>query len=386
LDAIARWRETRDQPVFRLFGAAGTGKTHTIKELIENNVLFATYTGKAAHVLRSKGVPAVTIHSLIYLPKERSRFRLNQLEGQLADLLAELGPNQPGRQMHDLEARIAEEKKQLSRPAFSLNPDSELRKANLLVVDEVSMVDTRMADDLLSFQVPILAVGDPYQLPPVAGTGFFIKATPDVLLTEVHRQAAENPIIRLATEIRNGKRPKPDGNMVVPWGSTTPDAALGYEQIIVGRNKTRKQTNFRIRSLKKIEDPLPINGDRVICLRNNHDAGLLNGSIWQVVERAGDDDIIDLVVKDNGEEITIPVWRHHFTDPVYEPLQLSFWERQEAEEFDYGYAITAHKSQGSEWSSVLVLDESSVFRADAMRWLYTAVTRAKDKLTLVVRN
>jgi exodeoxyribonuclease-5 len=174
--------------------------------------------------------------------------------------------------------------------------------------------------------------------------------------------------------------------MVVPWGSVDPAAALGFEQIIVGRNKTRKATNLRIRGLKGFLDPLPVAGDRVICLRNNHDVGLLNGSIWQVVERAGTDDILDLIIKDENGEMGVPVWRHHFVDSTYEPTQLSFWERQEAEEFDYGYAVTCHKAQGSEWDSVLVFDESGAFRADAARWLYTAVTRASKTLTLVTRN
>ena len=58
------------------------------------------------------------------------------------------------------------------------------------------MVDEDLGRDLLSFGKPVLVLGDPAQLPPVKGGGFFTEAEPDVMLTEVHRQAADNPIIR----------------------------------------------------------------------------------------------------------------------------------------------------------------------------------------------
>ena len=168
LAAVARWLKAGEPQVFRLFGYAGTGKTTLAKHIAEGTdggVVFAAYTGKAAHVMRTKGcVGASTIHSLIY----RSR-----------------GEDENG-------------------PTFALNDDSEAGKAALIVIDECSMVDEEIGRDLLSFGKPVLVLGDPAQLPPVAGGGFFTAAEPDIMLTEVHRQAAENPIIRMSMTVRDG--------------------------------------------------------------------------------------------------------------------------------------------------------------------------------------
>lgn len=384
LDDIGRWMAT-DKPLYRLFAPAGCGKT-TIAQYIAqgHKTCFCAPTGKAAKVLREKGCPASTIHSLIYRPKAKSQMRLLDLQGRRDAVLAA----NPEAKVADLDRQIAEEKRNLARPAFSLNLDSEIRQSELCIIDEVSMVDARVAEDLLSFGVKLLVLGDPHQLPPVAGLGFFINAEPDFLLTQIHRQAAESPIIRLATAIREGRRIIPGewGDMVVKKGSISPEAALTYDQIIVGRNKTRKATNARVRTLKGFTDPLPVAGDRVICLRNNRELGLYNGAIWFVTDRFGKDDIVDLSIRgdDEDSQMTVPAWSHHFTDPVFEPTQMSFWEKKDAEDFDYGYSCTAHKGQGSEWDSVLVFDESDCFGKDAAKHRYTAVTRAAEKLTLVV--
>src|SRR5262245_3424177 len=138
--------------IFRLFGYAGTGKTTLAKHLaegVDGKVLFAAFTGKAACVMRSKGCPgAATIHSLIYKARES------------------------GEEM----------------PSFELWGEAPASKARLIVIDECSMVDAELARDLLSFGVPLLVLGDPAQLPPIQGGGFFTDAEPDAMLTEVHRR------------------------------------------------------------------------------------------------------------------------------------------------------------------------------------------------------
>jgi len=175
--------------------------------------------------------------------------------------------------------------------------------------------------------------------------------------------------------------------MVVSWGDITPEEALGFDQILVGRNKTRKAINKRIRTLKQMNSDIPLDGDRLVCLRNDHEVGLLNGSIWQVdtcIDMG--DKYLDLIVKDpetDSDFIAVQAHRHHFI--VKDDTQLPFWERKEAQEFDYGYALTVHKSQGSQWDRVLIFDESGCFGADQYRWLYTAVTRAAKEVKLVVR-
>ena len=198
-----RWRRVRSSPYFMLAGYAGTGKTTLARHLAAGaggQVFFAAYTGKAAHVLRKTGIEgASTIHKLIYLPREKSEEKLRDLERDLAAC----GEGHPRKAVR-LRSEIAAELENLRRPDFTLNTDSPLRGAALVVVDEYSMVDQQTGRDLLSFGCPVLALGDPGQLPPVRGTQFF-SGEPDVVLTQVHRQAEGSPIIRMSRDVREGR-------------------------------------------------------------------------------------------------------------------------------------------------------------------------------------
>src|SRR6195952_4505950 len=132
---------------------------------VDGEVKFAAFTGKAALVMRNKGCDnASTIHSLIYRARESG----------------------------------------VEQPSFELWDDAPASKAKLIVIDECSMVDAELGRDLMSFECPLLVLGDPAQLPPIQGGGFFTESEPDVMLTEVHRQAEDNPIIRLSMDIRAG--------------------------------------------------------------------------------------------------------------------------------------------------------------------------------------
>ena len=378
IDAIGRWMKS-DQQLFRLFGYAGTGKTTLAKYAASGATLFCAFTGKAAYVLRQKGCEAFTIHQLIYCPKDRSQKKLKALELELKNT------DDPAK-IDDLERQIEFEHKKLNSPNFVLNPDSPVKTADLVVVDEGSMVNKQIADDMMSFGTKILILGDPAQLPPVMGAGYFIKAKPDFMLTEIHRQARGNPIIGLATKVRQQEELWPDGDMVVPWGSVTPDEVMGYDQIIVGRNATRKATNRKIRTLLGRQRNIPEENDRLVCLRNDHEVGLLNGAIWKVESCFDGDEFLDLIVYDpdcDANYIAVEAHRHHFLSDA--PTQIPFWIRKEAQEFDYGYALTCHKSQGSQWDKVLIFDESRAFGRDAHKWLYTAVTRAAKEVKVVVR-
>ena len=170
LKNIATWLKAGHPQIFRLFGYAGTGKTtlaRHIAEGIDGDVVFAAYTGKAALVLRNKGCDdARTIHSLIY-------------------------------RAQDVDAEV---------PSFVINEQSPANEAALIIIDECSMVDEELGRDLLSFGRPVLVLGDPAQLPPVKGGGFFTEAEPDFMLTEVHRQEADNPIVRMSMIVREGGR------------------------------------------------------------------------------------------------------------------------------------------------------------------------------------
>jgi exodeoxyribonuclease-5 len=271
------------------------------------------------------------------------------------------------------------------RPNFVLNPESELHHAALIVIDECSMVDERMGQDLLSFEKKILVLGDPAQLPPVRGEGFFTGQKPDVMLTEIHRQAKDNPIIQLATLVREGKSLSEGSygsSRVGPLSLFSKQLAQQTDQVIVGRNLTRAKFNQNYRqNILGLRSPLPCVGDKLVCLRNNHDLGLLNGQLWTVEETTVPDaDQIDLVVRSDDGQTVQAVNAH---TQIFLGSEIPWWARKDAEEFDYGYALTCHKSQGSQWAKTLIFDESLCFRENARQWLYTAITRASESVTIL---
>lgn len=385
---MRNWRAARSdksdpRQSFYLGGYAGTGKTTLAREFARDlggHVEFAAFTGKAALVLRQAGCDeARTIHSLIYSPVDKSRKRLADLKEQLE----EMSEDHPKR--WEILESIKDEEKNLKRPSFTLKLDSPITDAVLTIVDEVSMVDQQMGADLCSFGVDILVLGDPAQLPPVAkGSGYFTSRSPDFMLTEIHRQAADSPVLRLATAVREGKGLQAGEygtSRVLPAKSVKPEDALGFDQIIVGKNETRKLVNIRLREVLGRKGPLPEEGDKLVCLRNNHELGLLNGSLWKVLHAGvADEDLMDLWIQDtdSGERLTVTAHRHHF-----EGRDLPWFKARDAEEFDYGYAITCHKAQGSQWPKVLIYDQSWIAREHRNKWLYTALTRASQSVTVV---
>lgn len=398
LKDVGRWlANPGDQQVYRLFGYAGTGKTTLAQHLAQDvgHVLFAAFTGKAASVMRHNGCEgANTIHSLIYHPRDKSRARLLTLERDLVKVIDGLKRNgiddiEENLKVQELRSAIADERQHLSQPAFTLNPESEVRGADLVVVDECSMVDGRMGEDLLSFDTPVLVLGDPAQLPPIGGGGFFTDAKPNSMLTEIHRQARDNPIVALATQAREKQKLKPGAygdSRVYAQGETFAHWVKSVDQLLVGKNVTRHGYNRRMRQLAGLEEDGPTVGDKIVCLRNNHDLGLLNGSLWRVEECGGHDEpsylemAISPLERSSGSNLEVTAWRDGFGGRLGD---MDWFAKKEAEEFDYGYALTVHKAQGSQWDSVLLADESYCFRADKWRWLYTGLTRAAQRVIVV---
>ena len=398
LSAIEAWIKDPDQQVFRLFGYAGTGKSTIAKEfepMVGGLVLYAAYTGKAALVLQRKGCPATTIHKLIYIPAAKSTEKLERLEDELLDLKATQKQNlekgdtgaaaNADHIIADCEAEIEQENLLARTPSFIPNPESDLNDADLLVIDEVSMVGKQMAGDLLSFGVKILVLGDPAQLPPVADTGFFTQAEPDYLLTEVHRQASDSPVLALATAVRQGEdlpRGEWGATRVISRGILGIDEVAAFDQVLCGTNRARRDTNRQIREELGFTSHLPEEGDKLICLRNDYDVGLLNGSQWIVLDsHIINEDVIRLVIEsDAGGSMSVTCWRHYFEE---RDADLRPWDIRTFQAFDFGYCITVHKAQGSSWPNVLVIDQSHIFRADARKHLYTALTRASESVTVV---
>lgn len=396
LRAVDQWSKSNDQQLFRLFGYAGTGKTTLAKhfaEGIDGTVLFAAYTGKAAHVLRTKGCPgASTIHSLIYHSKEAGRAHLKEMELELGELLVELkheGGSEEEINRHPnvvtLRQRLEEERNTLARPVFTRNPDSVVKDAALVVIDECSMVDGQMGQDLLSYGTKVLVLGDPAQLPPVFGAGFFTEdVKPDIMLMDIHRQAADNPIIAMATRVRNEQSlalGRYGESEVIERNAVRQDDVINCNQVLVGKNATRHASNRRLRSLLGITEEFPVVDDKLVCLRNNSELGLLNGAIWTIDDIGHmDDRLIHMSVCPELGGTPVEVEAHM---AYFRGEKVEWYERKEAQEFDYGYALTVHKSQGSQWDNVMLFDESWVFRQDKWRWLYTGITRAAEKITVV---
>src|SRR5579863_5231189 len=346
LDKVGRWLNAGEPQVFRLFGYAGVGKTTLARHVAggaKAEAAYAAFTGKAALVMRSKGCAgATTIHALIY------------------------------RAVEDDEG---------GSPTFKLNHDGPASRAGLIVIDECSMVDAELGRDLLSFGKPILVLGDPAQLPPVKGGGFFTEAEPDAMLTQIHRQAENDPIIRLSEIVRSGGE-IPYGvygaSRVIRRAEVASADVLEADQVLVGVNRTRRLYNQRIRELKGFTEPLPAAGDRLVCLRNDRVKGLINGGLWRVETLAAmRKDFVRMTLRSEDDlgraSVKVATLRQFFEGGEAE---LPYPLRRESDEFDYGYALTVHKAQGSQWDSLTLFDESRAFREHGARWLYTGVTRA----------
>lgn len=347
LKDIQDWYKNSNDQVYRLFGYAGVGKTYIASEIanIAKTVLYGAYTGKAAHVMRSKNCKnASTIHSLIYTP--------------------------------------VEDEDVTKPPRFALNRDSFVKNADLVIIDEVSMVGEKVGKDLLSFGTKILVLGDPAQLKPIQGEGFFTSDTPNFMLTEVHRQAWDNPIIALSMAIRNGVELK-YGNYgdskIIPRKNLTNDMLIETDQLIVGLNKTRKNYNSYIRKMLGRSSYVPEIGDKLVCLKNENNLGIFNGSTWETTKVFRDKDKFNLNIRNEEGSKSVRVHKEFFDGTE----NISYNIKRASHEFDYGYALTGHKSQGSQWDNVLIINESNYFKESKMNWEYTVITRAAKNIIMV---
>lgn len=338
LDAMRQGRRT-----FTLHGLAGTGKTTVLAEIARstNDAMLVTLTGKAASVLRRKtDIPAQTIHSAFYRLRDK---------------------------------KIVNGKKHLE---WNRAHDDNALLSSIVLVDECSMVSEAMARDLLSTGANIIACGDPGQLPPVVGQQFF--STADAELKAIHRQAMDSPIIRQAHRIRAGYDYEPDGDAfaVLRPSEMTPDHLLAADVILCWTNRTRQAANKRAREVRGLGImPHPQPGEPVICLKNAPEYGLFNGAIYTLTQPFIDGDR-DIHLDVDGRPVTV-------RGVTFAGLKTGVPPHEEpVTSFDFGYALTVHKAQGSEWNSVLLVDE---YRKTEQRkeWLYTGITRAAERLVVL---
>ena len=371
---LLSWYKDRDRKRFiTLGGYAGTGKT-TLISIFKNElakaekgikIAFCSYTGRAAQNLRNKLKEAgalcardsvSTIHGLIYTPQEGSN-------GQITGW---------------------DRKDELER--------------DLIIVDEASMVDGLIWGDLLSYNIPIIAVGDHGQLPPISGN-FNLMEAPEILLTQIHRQARDNPIIKVSEYARTSGLVPPGkyGAGVAKYLKEDTDAqektgelleAYSADTLILcGYNSTRTKINQFIRASLGFETPAPATGDRVICLRNNHKKAVCNGMLGTLVHLAADQ-------KDwYSAEIKMDDREKPYEGLIYAPQfgaksGVNFTKDRRlaalGDLFDFGYALTVHKAQGSQAKKVIMFEERFARMDDEMwrRWLYTGITRAEEELYL----
>lgn len=351
LDAIARGNPPTKM-WFAFGGLGGTGKTtvlsHVVPELQRHcRFVMCAPTGKAVSVLRSKGLPAQTIHSPFYTASKDARGKL----------------------------------------VFHKKEPHELaQEVDLIGIDEASMVNQTVHQDLLSYGIPIIYVGDYGQLPPV-GIDPQIMSLLDAKLETIHRQALESPIIRLAHHVRTtgAWETWPEWNTVDPalirrLPLRDPAVFSHVSQFITSLNTDRVAINKHFRSAyqrTKILEP----GERIICLKNNRKVGLFNGMILTVREAAQDlSTIVATLEDDEGNfypDINITTSCFHVEKPLLDNIPWSLTA------FDYASAITCHKAQGSQFPSVTLMETPMPRLWTRHRWLYTAVTRASEGVTII---
>lgn len=353
-------------PVMTIVGRAGTGKTTIVKHIVENlginfhtEVAFVAYTGKAALVLRQKGNPASTIHQLIYKA-------FKNREGDW----------------------VFKKKEALDNP-----------KLKLIVIDEISMVDEKLLDEIKSFGIPIIALGDSAQLPPIYSSMNAYISNPDFTLTQIHRQAAENTIIKFGEEIATGQTLTSQYNDAYIRTIEREDLSVGMlewaDQVICCTHKTRQMLNAEMRKSRGFTGKYPEIGDKVICLQNYHHIvgtngdPLVNGMIGHISE---------ILVKPTNTVMN--PWMKVVFRPDYDPVSsyeividlseiagVKPYENRGRNPrttrclFDFGYAITSYKSQGSQWDKVLIY--SSDMFGDKKKHAYTMLTRAAKQVVWV---
>lgn len=392
LDEILKWNKTEHntpeiEKLLTVGGFAGTGKTTLISEFRKAlgprvNVAFVTFTGKASATLKSKlekqnsifsGDYVGTIHGLIYRPM----YRFNPDTG--------------------------------AKVICGWEKVEQIDRYDIIVIDEASMVNLDLYKDLVFYKKPILAVGDHGQLPPIGNSGFSLMIKPQLKLETIHRQAEDSDIIKLSKIARErgyiSRGIYSKSVFKISWDQPKCKelfSGINHDENIIvlcGMNKTRVGINNTIRKKMQFTRPEPYPTERLVCLKNNRETKIMNGQLGTLIwlTYAGKD-IYDMTLQIDGfpELYSGYTVRECFNKENYDDIfeitgrkrNKDFMKKNKVgsiDAFDFGYAISVHRSQGSEWEKVVVFEERSNYWDNDFykRWLYTAVTRAREKLFLI---
>lgn len=390
-------RFVNHQNIVKLVGFAGTGKTTLIREFVLKYksvkksqtlaIAYVTYTGKASSVLKAKISDMMekqdfcgTIHSLLYKPV----FKKDEMSG---------------------------------KQVISKWVKVDFLPFDLIIIDESSMLPQDILSDLKTYKIPMLLVGDHGQLPPVSENQESALLNPDFVLTEIHRQCADNPIIQLSQYVRNlGILPESgiwsSDVFKLPWNHNKCKELfnnLSFDNndliILCGFNKTRVKINDMVRERLgyNLNEPYP--GEKVICLKNNRTNGIMNGQTGTLLlSMPKSTDISEMTISIDGAHIyNGKVSLKNFGKETYDQSNSKMYDKDiqnkfkyiknrkkyaaeaPADMFDFSYCISVHKSQGSEWNNIVLIDQKPSFWDDEYyaKWLYTGITRAKTKLFII---
>jgi exodeoxyribonuclease-5 len=377
--ALVDWIHQRKKEFITVGGYAGTGKTTLIAVLRlalkllfpHRRVAFACYTGKASQVLQQK------------LQTQNALFP-QDFCGTIHSLLYTAVLDEQGKILH-----------------WRRNQQLDF---DLLIIDEASMITADIWHDLTVFGLPLVVVGDHGQLPPIQNTAgtqtFNLMAQPELKLEVIHRQAEHNPILHIAQLARDeGKIPfKKFSSHVMKLSRDSEEASEIFERIaaqrdeevliLCARNKTRILLNKQVRSLRGYESEQPQVGETVICLKNNYDAeggAIYNGMVGTLDAIKNKDAHwydVELRFQDTQRMFRGEISRHQFHQEKFIEKVEGLPYARIGNRFDFGYALTVHKAQGSQAKTVVLFEEFMPYadEDEHRRWLYTAVTRATDQL------
>ncbi len=375
---IKEWFPKEDILEFVLAGWAGTGKSFMIEHIIDvlnlnpdsGEVIFATFMGKASLVVTRKAggkYTCYTLHKTLYYAKKDPRS---------------------------------------GKVTFHPKTAEHFVGVKLIIVDEASMITKELLRILRTLKIKILFIGDHGQLPPIgeADREMYnrLKYRPDFVLTEIQRQAEGNPIIALATQIRNDEKINigkyGEGVLIIPKSQIMKysSSLINADQVLCGLNATRHRYNGNIRDLLGIKSQDPVNGDKLICLRNNWNRGiedyaLVNGMVGFIDNVKSINKYFNYDFRPDflNDHVNVYSMQEEIHGKYVDYQSLTRQEKDMLDSFNYGYAITTHKAQGSEWDKVFGINET--FKGNEAgihgynkEWLYTLCTRPAEKLILAV--